>query len=619
MPPTGSKWYRWIADTSLPNLYAISAAIILAICLIYWLARDVCLWMWTRRHVVFRFPFRSRMLGSWRRLAFVHLPKCLYWLDIPNYREALILAVMLAANIVGLRLRAHSWAEAQKRAGSLAVINLVPLCTGISFGLPADLLHVDRQMLAWFHRWIGRICVLHSLFHCSLLVAAARTMNLVTPRHIFPIAAGCALVLVIPVTCAAVQRRYLQFAMKCHYLLAATAIGTLIYHPVERRSLYRWYLVGTICLWFFISAVVCIMAAWNRKPWGSSQKEVVMNSVCHFLWLDIELPLNRAIRPGQYVQLWMPRAGLRAFFQLPRFYVAFWENGPTQRIVRMVAEPQPGLTQKLYYQALKSPAKQSVMILGPYGHPLDFYRFGTILFVVEDIGFFRALSYIEMLVEASCRREVMVRKLEVLWKRQVGKDENPQWVNDWIQGLFNRDWRAFKILQFSIYCPRTLTGPQNNISYEYAERICYFYGSIKIEEEVERYLNNHQCGAVAVAVCAGPSIREAVTKTIRLHTGRNLQLMVFDPDMCPAPDGIVNSLSDETPADRQDPPHQFLGVGGDKHAHQVRRFLADSSKLQYSSPKEIHTEAGNVEMNNHSKWVESRLAQGRRKPTITEL
>ena len=147
-----------------------------------------------------------------------------------------------------------------------------------------------------------------------------------------------------------------------------------------------------------------------------------MNSVSDFLWLDIELPLNRAIRPGQYVQLWMPRAGFRAFFQLPRFYVAFWENGPTQRIVRMVAEPQPGLTQKLYHQALKFPDKQSVMILGPYGHPLDFYRFGTILFVVEDIGFFRALSYIEMLVEASRRREVMVRKLEVLWKRQVGKD-----------------------------------------------------------------------------------------------------------------------------------------------------------------------------------------------------
>ncbi|KAJ5829179.1 uncharacterized protein N7525_007432 [Penicillium rubens] len=387
MPPTGSKWYRWIADTSLPNLYATSAAIIIAICLIYWLARDVWLWVWTRRHVISRRPFRSKTIGSWRRLVFVHLPKCLRWLDIPNYREARNLTVMLTANIVGLRLRAHSWAEAQKRAGSLAVINVVPLCTGISFGLLADLLHVDRQILAWFHRWVGRICVLHSLVHCSLLVAVARTMNLATSRHIFPIAAGCALFLVVPATCAAVQRRYLQFALKCHYLLAATAIGALIYHLVERQSLYRWYLVGAICLWFFISAVVCIMAAWNHKPWGSSQKEVAMNSVSHFLWLDIELPLNRAIRPGQYVQLWMPRAGFRAFFQLPRLYVAFWENGPTQRIVRMVAEPQPGLTQTLYHEALKSSAKKSVMILGPYGHPLNFYRFGTILFVVEDIGF----------------------------------------------------------------------------------------------------------------------------------------------------------------------------------------------------------------------------------------
>ncbi|KAJ5473982.1 hypothetical protein N7475_003548 [Penicillium sp. IBT 31633x] len=96
--------------------------------------------------------------------------------------------------------------------------------------------------------------------------------------------------------------------------------------------------------------------------------------------------------------------------------------------------------------------------------------------------------------------------------------------------------------------------------------------------------------------------------------------MVFDPDMSPAPDRVANSLSsDETPADRQDPPHQLLGVGEDKHTHQLWRFLADSSKLQYSSPKGIYTEAGKVEMNNHSKWVESRLAQGRRKPTINEL
>jgi hypothetical protein len=42
--------------------------------------------------------------------------------------------------------------------------------------------------------------------------------------------------------------------------------------------------------------------------------------------------------------------------------------------------------------------------------------------VVEDIGFFRVLSYIDKLVEASCKCEVMVRKLEVIWKCRVGSD-----------------------------------------------------------------------------------------------------------------------------------------------------------------------------------------------------
>lgn len=190
MPPIESNLHRWVDETSLPNLYAACAALILATWLIYWIGRDVWRCVWRRRHVVFRHPFQSKIRRSWRRFAYVHLPKGMTWLDVPKYRQALVLAVMLAANVFGLRFRTHSWTEAQKRAGSLAVINLIPLCTGVSFGLPADLLHVDRQMLAWFHRWVGRICVLHSILHGSLLVSVSRTTTLASPRYVVPIAVG---------------------------------------------------------------------------------------------------------------------------------------------------------------------------------------------------------------------------------------------------------------------------------------------------------------------------------------------------------------------------------------------------------------------------------------------
>jgi NAD(P)H-flavin reductase len=136
------------------------------------------------------------------------------------------------------------------------------------------------------------------------------------------------------------------------------------------------------------------------------------------LWLDIVLPLDRTIRPGQYVQLWMPRAGFRAFVQLALFYVVIcdWEGGRSRRPLRLVARPQPGPTRKLYRDALASPRSLPVTVLGPYGRPHNLSRFGTIIFVVEDIGIFCALSYIEMLVEASHKREAIVRKLEILWQ-----------------------------------------------------------------------------------------------------------------------------------------------------------------------------------------------------------
>ena len=64
----------------------------------------------------------------------------------------------------------------------------------------------------------------------------------------------------------------------------------------------------------------------------------------------------------------------------------------------MVAESQLRLTRKLYHNTLEFPSRQLVIVLGPYRYPLNFYHFGIILFVVEDIRFFRALSYIKMLV-----------------------------------------------------------------------------------------------------------------------------------------------------------------------------------------------------------------------------
>ncbi|KAJ5642499.1 hypothetical protein N7490_006499 [Penicillium lividum] len=415
------------------------------------------------------------MPKAWRSFLYIHLSTVFRHLDIAEFHQALTIAILFTANIVVLTYGAESWTAAQRRAGSLAIIHIIPLCPGINFGFPADLLHLDRQVLAWFHRWIGRICVLHALLHGSLVVSIARISILAIPSHLIPMIGG-------------------QFALKSHYVLMAIAISGIAYHLVQRRSAYRWVLLGAISLWLVCSLSVCMRVIFTRR-----QSQAVISTCDGTLWLDITLPLKRTVRSGQYMQLWMPSAGFRAFMQLPLFYVVICEcDDPSgEPTARMVARPQPGVTSNLYRIAKDSPKRQSVKLLGPYGRPLDLSRFGTIVFVLEDIGLFRALSYIKMLVEASQKREVMVRRLDILWQRDE-TFEDPPWFETWRQQLLDLDWQGFDILLFRIYSSRAGPGHIPLVPDERGKRLWYYDRAANFEEEITQYLVN-QHGEMAVA------------------------------------------------------------------------------------------------------------------------
>jgi NAD(P)H-flavin reductase len=138
-----------------------------------------------------------------------------------------------------------------------------------------------------------------------------------------------------------------------------------------------------------------------------------MNASNGLLWLEIGLPPSWTVQPGQYVQLWMPRVGIRAGLQLRLFYVAVCKKDGAHKIARLViarlvARSRSGIIRKLYDRNLASSRghRIPVTVLGPYGRPDNLLLFGTVVLVVEDIGFFRALSYIEILVVASLQRKV---------------------------------------------------------------------------------------------------------------------------------------------------------------------------------------------------------------------
>lgn len=259
-----------------------------------------------------------------------------------------------------------------------------------------------------------------------------------------------------PLTYGAILRRHTQLILKAHYILAVVAVGALAYHLIEEESLYRWVLLCGVCLWLSLSGIVWIQTVWSLKPWHHRRRDTVVSLYNRLLWIDITVPPCWKIRPGQYVQLWMPHSGIQTCLHLPLFYVTSIEDTELQtsarknkdlgtnsrdiyttdsegderrklganrvRTLHIVTRPRVGLTGRLAQRALGeqgSSVKLPVYVMGPYGYPHCFDKYGTIMFIVEDIGLFRVLPFIQNLVQGSRDRKNTVRKLEVLWQVKI--------------------------------------------------------------------------------------------------------------------------------------------------------------------------------------------------------
>ncbi|KAJ6168123.1 hypothetical protein N7497_000966 [Penicillium chrysogenum] len=626
-----SKFAEWLARASIHDKFGICGILALLCWMSYSLGRRFS-----------HLPLRLQQV-SWRSFFQAPTPGLLQWLDIPSYLQGGVLTVLLIANIIVISLHARTWADVQKRAGCLAVTHLVPLCSGFSFSLPAHVYYVERDTFYWAHRWLGRICVLHCLLHGSVLGANARNTSLGPPLAI-PLLAGCSLVSILPWTLAAILRRWPQLGLKVHYMLASIATGALFYHLIDRVSSYRWVLLGGICAGCAWSAGTCLHTLWFHRSWRITSRRALARSFNQLLWLDIAVPMGWEAQPGQYVQLWMPRSGVRSFLQLPSFYVASVDTvhnapgPPTTRTLRIVTRPRPGVTGRIAQaadHATYSTIHFPVCVLGPYGHPPNLGQYGTIVFVLEDIGLFRALPFIRHLVQESRSRRNTVRRLEVLWQVRLKDFNHPHWVGDEISQILeldrmfdrndcpehrHRDDRGFDILQFTIHILDTQ--PVDRIRYRNRNctRLKYHFHVINIGKEMARLMDGRG-GTTAVSVCASKSTRAAVRRIVHSRTSCDWRLI--DLDLEPSckwwadGDPFANGASDTIAAPTEpssiegefEPgwtptampvahavPEQTTRLSGETLVDNRRSWRSDDAVV-----------GGNA---NHKKWVRQKITEG---------
>ncbi|KAJ5277818.1 hypothetical protein N7524_003971 [Penicillium chrysogenum] len=611
-----SKFAEWLARASIQDTFGLCGLL----ALVCW----ICCSLGRRfRHL----PLRLQQV-SWRSFFQAPTPGVLQWLDIPTYLQGGVLTALVIANTIVISLHAQTWVDVQRRAGCLAVTHLVPLCSGFSFSLPAHVYYVERDTFYWAHRWLGRICVLHCLLHGSVLGANARNKSH-GARLAIPLLAGCSLVSILPWTLAAILRRWPQLGLKVHYMLASIATGALFYHLIDRVSSYRWVLLGGICAGCAWSAGTCLHTMWYHRSWRITSRRALARSFNQLLWLDIAVPMGWEAQPGQYVQLWMPRSGVRSFLQLPSFYVASVDTvqnapGPqTTRTLRIVTRPRPGVTGRIA-QAADHATYSTIH-----------FPYGTIVFVLEDIGLFRALPFIRHLVQESRSRRNTVRRLEVLWQVRLKHFNHPHWVGDEISQILeldrmfdrndcpehrHRDDRGFDILQFTIHILDTQPVDRTRYRNRNCTRLKYHFHVINIGKEMARLMDGRG-GTTAVSVCASKWTRAAVHRIV--HSRASGDWRLIDLDLEPSckwwPDGdpFINGTSDTIAAPTEpsnierefEPgrtptampaayavPEQTTRLSGETLVDNRRSWRSDDAVV-----------GGNA---NHKRWVRQKITEG---------
>ncbi|KAJ5340132.1 hypothetical protein N7541_009256 [Penicillium brevicompactum] len=650
MPRLTSRFAEWLARASVQDIFSLCGLLALVCWLSYSLGRRYSHGLLRLQHAI-----------SWRRFFQAPTPGPLQWLDIPSYLQGGVVAALVIANIIAVSVHVRSWAEVQKRAGCLAVTHLVPLYSGFSFSLPAHVYRVERGTVQWAHRWLGRICALHCLLHGSVLGTVARNTRLATPL-VIPLVAGCSLLSILPWTLAAILRRWPQLGLKVHHVLASIATGALAYHLIDRTSTYRWVLLGGVCTGLGWSAGTCLHTMWFHRSWSITSRRALARSFNRLLWLDIAVPMEWVAQPGQYVQLWMPRLGVRSSLQLPAFYVASVDTvhntpgAPTTRMLRIVTRPRPGVTGRIAQaadHATSSTIQFPVCVLGPYGHPPSLGQYGTVVFVLEDIGLFRALPFIRHLVQESRSRKNTVRRLEVLWqvrlkdfsesplppfsdalrRRVLTGIDHSRWVGDEISQILeldrmfdrndcpehrHRDDRGFDILQFTTHILDTQ--PRDRIRYRNRTRLKYHFHAIDIDKELAR-LRDGRGGTTAVSVCASKSTRTAVRRIVHSRTSGDCRLI--DLELEPScewwadGDPFVHDTSETAVAPRGrsntgrlfEPglttampvahvvPEQATRLSGETLVNDRQSWQSDDSTVRGQSA-------------NHKKWVRQKLDEG---------
>ena len=225
-----------------------------------------------------------------------------------------------------------------------------------------------------------------------------------------------------------IRRPSYEIFLRGHQLCAGLSLYTIWRHLMHKSAFPMfclYVLSGIFCVTTLLDVILCLHRNFTLR-YGFSQATV--HAVGRCIKINISIPRPMEIHPGQYINVWLPRAGFRSPLQSHPFVISSWNNpdtGPMQ--IQLLVEPRDGLTRQLYRlcnsQLEKTKTYQHLVLYGgPYGGDASLRQYGSILLVASGQGIAALLPHLKDVLDSYMKCQVVTRRIHLVWLlRDQGK------------------------------------------------------------------------------------------------------------------------------------------------------------------------------------------------------
>jgi FAD-binding domain len=239
---------------------------------------------------------------------------------------------------------------------------------------------------------------------------------------------------------------FYEVVAKLHLLAAAVLLTAVWIHLGLVKSQVQSYLKIGLFVLAGTNGISLVRLLWRN--YGRGQRTVAyVQKEDDALIITLDLSRPWTFRPGQYVNLCIPRASFWSVLQWHPYMISWWTdadaNGPlpdadlkdsataskgpsppaalngTAR-VKLLVRPAHGFTRFLEEDATRTTQRNAksyrAWVDGPLGYAQDFSEYAHVLLIAEATGIAAQLPIVKDLVERRLTTGVRTRKITLAWQ-----------------------------------------------------------------------------------------------------------------------------------------------------------------------------------------------------------